>query len=967
MPFQLPRMNLFLTKMNARLFVIKYVLVLFLSVYALTGFSTSNVISDNTFTIPKSPNDQREYKALTLSNQLEVLLISDPSSDKASAALDVYVGSADDPQEFLGLAHFLEHMLFLGTKKYPTPDEYQKFISDHGGSHNAFTSLEHTNYFFDVQSDFLEEALDRFSQQFTAPLFNADYVEREVNAVHSEYTSKLKDDGRRFFSAIKTSLSKSHPYSKFSVGNLDTLKDTPEKTLRNALLDFYDNNYSANKMRLVVLGKEPLHTLNKWVANKFSDIPNKNLETTRIEQAFFDSGMLPAQLNVQTIMDKRSLTIAFPVPSDSPYKDSQPLNYIANLIGHEGKGSLLSKLKSMDLVDSLSAGSEFDTEKQTMLLINMSLTQKGLDNYKLILNTLFDYLALLKKEGIQKLYFDEQAQLLNIAFQYQEKSEPIHYTSSLAMALHESTPSKVLIEHYTLTNYNPALYLQFIEQLTPSNMLIALSAQSLEVDKETQWYQAPYKLSKLDNDFVNQLREVELNKGLHMPAANEFIPEDTKLLSNSQMKPEALKQSKGFDVWYAYDSSFGTPKANIFLTLRSPISSISADNENKTDILTALLNDSLNEYSYPAYLAGLNFELYQHMRGVTVKISGYNDKQSNLLIKIINSIKNTSFNKDRFEIIKERLQRQLENAKDKKPFEQAISRAQNRLINPSWNETERLAALENLSADDIRLYREQFLKDLEAVLFVNGNVSRASTLNIANQIDAVLLKNSHATHVERAKITKLAGDKLWASPVKVEHPDTGYIYYLQGKNNSIEEQAKFLLLNQAISTDFYGVIRTDKQLGYIVFSTNFDLLEVPAIAFIVQSPVAKGEILLKETRLFLEAQLSNIPTLSDDNLNRYKSAVISKLLKQDNTLYSRSNRYWQDIDKENYEFDTNEDMAQAISKIKLEELVGTLEELISDKGRGLLIYTYQDKGELNYEELDLAPLTNESKTGLSRF
>lgn len=946
--------------------MIKYLLVLFLSFYALTGFSSPS-IGDNEIMIPKSPNDQRQYQALTLKNKLQVLLISDPESDKASAALDVYVGSADDPEAFLGLAHFLEHMLFLGTKKYPTPDEYQKFISDHGGSHNAFTSLEHTNYFFDIQAGFLEEALDRFSQQFTSPLFNAEYVDREVNAVHSEYTSKIKDDGRRFFSAIKTSLSANHPYSKFSVGNLETLKDTPEKSLRDALLDFYNLHYSANKMRLVVLGNEPLSKLKNWVETKFSEIPNKDIEVVNIDTPFFDAGTLPAQLNVQTVMDKRSLTLAFPIPSDSPYRDSQPLNYIANLIGHEGKGSLLSKLKNLDLVDSLSAGSEFDTQKHSMLLISMSLTQKGLDNYKLILETLFNYIALLKTQGVQKLYFDEQAQMLDIAFQYQEKSEPIHFTSSLAMALQESTPSKVLVESYQLSHYNPKLYYEFIEQIKPSNMLVALSARDIDAEKQTDWYQAPYKLTKLDSKFIQELTQTEFVKDLHMPGANEFIPEDTKLLNKPHTLPETLKKSKGFEVWHAFDASFGTPKGNIFLTLRSPISNISADHENKTDILVSLLKDSLNEYSYPAYLAGLNFELYQHMRGITIKISGYSDKQSNLLVKIINSLKNVRFNEDRFVIIKERLQRHLDNAKDKKPFEQAIARVQNILINPSWTETDKLTALTDISLEDVNDYRRKFLAELEAVLLVNGNLSRASTLNIANQIDAILLKETKTTHVDRAKITKLEGESTWASSIKVNHTDTGFVYYLQGKNNSTEEQAKFLLLNQIISTEFYGSIRTDKQLGYIVFSTNFNLLDVPAIAFIIQSPVAENDVLLNETRLFLESQLPKISNLNLQSIERYKSAIISKLLKQDNTLYSRSNRYWQDIDRENYEFDTNKDIAKAITEIKLDDLEVLLRQLITDKGRSLLVYTSDEQTDANSEELNLTAIPAKNEISLTTF
>ena len=948
--------------------MIKAYLIFFLCILSIptTGLTAEPVQANAN--IEKSPNDQREYLALTLPNQLQVLLISDPNTDKASAALDVYAGSADDPKEFLGLAHFLEHMLFLGTEKYPTPDEYQKFISDHGGSHNAFTSLEHTNYFFDIQAAHLEQALDRFSQQFTAPLFNADYVEREANAVHSEFTAKIKDDGRRFFEAMKSTLAEDHPYSKFSVGNLQTLKDLPAKSLRDALLDFYAAHYSANKMRLVILGKEPLETLKQWAIDKFSNIPNRDIPIKPLNLQFFDAQSLPKQINVQTVMDKRNLTLAFPIPSDANYIQSKPVNYIANLIGHEGKGSLLSKLKKMDLVDSLSAGSEFDTQEHALFMINMSLTQKGLDQYQDILDIVFDYIALLKQQGIKKLYFDEQATLFDIAFKFQEKSEPIHFTSSLAMALQETPPEKVLSEAYQLTDFNPELYLSFIHKLSPDNLLVALSANAISTDQETKWYKAPYKTFKLSSELLSQLKETTHHADLYLPAANEFIPESTTLLNSTKNpKPELLKSSEGFDIWYARDSSFGTPKANIFLSLRSPISNLSAGNYNKTDILVSLLKDMLNEYSYPAYLAGLHFELYQHMRGITIKISGYNDKQGNLLLKILKTLKYGTLNEDRFNIIKERLKRQLENAKDKKPFEQAISMAQNTLIKPSWNEEERLLALTDLTFKDMPAFRETFLEALQSVLLANGNLSRASALSIGDQIDALILQDAKKVQVERAKIIKLEGDKAWINNRLVEHPDTGYVYYVQAKNDSMQEQAKFLLLNQILSTDFYATIRTDKQLGYIVFSTNFTLLDVPAIAFVVQSPTSSAETLLNENLSFLSSQVATIQALSTTEFERYKKSVSSKLLKQENTLYSLSNKYWQDIDRENSQFDTNEALAEAVNNVKIDELSSLLSSIIENKGRHLLIYTAKEAQLSEQASEEFKDLTQAVKDQLSVF
>lgn len=76
--------------------------------------------------IIKSDNDKCQYRMITLKNSLQILLIHEPELDKASAALDVNVGSMSDPDDIPGLAHFLEHLLFMGTAKYPEENEYNR-------------------------------------------------------------------------------------------------------------------------------------------------------------------------------------------------------------------------------------------------------------------------------------------------------------------------------------------------------------------------------------------------------------------------------------------------------------------------------------------------------------------------------------------------------------------------------------------------------------------------------------------------------------------------------------------------------------------------------------------------------------------------------------------------------------------------------------------------------------------------
>ena len=80
------------------------------------------------YNLVKSPSDKNEYRCLKLKNNLMVYLINNPTAEKAAASLQVHVGSLRDPRNFQGLAHFLEHMLFIGSKKYPGEGEYMTFL-----------------------------------------------------------------------------------------------------------------------------------------------------------------------------------------------------------------------------------------------------------------------------------------------------------------------------------------------------------------------------------------------------------------------------------------------------------------------------------------------------------------------------------------------------------------------------------------------------------------------------------------------------------------------------------------------------------------------------------------------------------------------------------------------------------------------------------------------------------------------
>ena len=256
-------------------------IVIILTSLSFVRYSNNPNQPNNTMSVNiiKSKSDKRQYKHLTLPNKLQALLVHDPEGDKSAASLDVRVGCSLDPKPLYGTAHFLEHMLFMGTEKYPSENEYTEFIKNNGGGDNAYTSLTDTNYYFDISNEAFPEALDRFSQFFKKPLLGESSTEREMKAVDSEFNQSLQSDAWRFFSLLQENSNPESTLHRFNCGNIESLK---QEGIRDALLGFHKKWYSANIMKLCVVSNRDLETLEKEVIELFSEVPNLDVEVPNL-------------------------------------------------------------------------------------------------------------------------------------------------------------------------------------------------------------------------------------------------------------------------------------------------------------------------------------------------------------------------------------------------------------------------------------------------------------------------------------------------------------------------------------------------------------------------------------------------------------------------------------------------------------------------------------------------------------
>lgn len=892
----------------------------------------------------KSPNDDNQYRFIELENGLKVILVSDKEADKAAASMNVAVGSGDDPQDREGLAHFLEHMLFLGTEKYPDPGEYQQFIKSHGGQHNAFTAFQDTNYFFDVQAEFLAPALDRFAQQFAAPLFTAELVDRERNAVHSEFSSKQKDDGRRFYSVKKAASNPDHAFSQFAVGNLSTLENTDDNPLRPDLIEFWKQHYSANLMSLAVYGPQTLDDLEAMVRGRFDAIENRKLEPMRHKAALFEPEALPAKITADAIKEVRSLTLTFPIPSQEDNYRTKPASYVANLLGHEGPGSLFDVLKRAGLAESLSAGLGMDTGDNATLEINIALTPKGLSRHKDILPLVFDYIEKIRQKGISERRFLEMQNLARIDFRFREQGSPLHEAMRLSSQLLDYPPEDLLRAPWLVERYATEQYREILGQLTPDNVLVFVLAPEPELKNPniTDWYEAAWTREPLTPQTLAKTGLPELASQLSLPPANPFVPEDLQLVPGQTMEqPMMLGSLGGMDIWFARDTRFDTPKANVFLSLRTPAATASARGHVLTQLLVDSINANLNAWAYAASLAGLDYSVYPHLRGITVRVGGYDDKLHTLMNRILLQVATPELTLQRFDIARQNLIDSLQNQAKDRPVEQTSEFVQTALIEGAWSTDAKLRAAREVTFDELLSFSEQAFSQVDPVMMAHGNLTEASALNLARQINAIVLRNSETTQVDRSQVRQLPDQQTEVS-LKVDHPDTGYTLYMQGDNTSFEERARFRLLAQILSSPFYEEIRTNRQLGYIVYATPFEMLETPALGFVVQSPSASYTEIDQAIRKFADGFEKNLAGLTEKQLAREKQAVVSKLLEKDRQLGEISSRYWREIDRGAENFNSREQLAEAVKNVSRQELLDTFRKAVLERDQVLRVVTGGD-------------------------
>lgn len=870
--------------------------------------------------VEKPATDDRSYRFVQLENGMKVVLVSDPTTDSSGAAVCVGVGHFSDPAEFPGLAHMLEHALFMGTEKYPVENEYSAFLTSHGGYSNAYTQTEATNYHFEVQSPFFEEALDRFAQFFVGPLFAQDSLAREVKAVDAEHSKNTQSDMWRFYQLDKSTSNPEYPYHKFGTGNAETLWTKPKSEgldTREAFLKFYDQYYSANQMSLSIVAREDLDTLEAWVKERFSSVRTNGRDKLSFPGSPYTDAHVGIRQYVVPKKDASQIDVAWLLPEQYSNYTKRPCSYLSHLFGHEGKGSILSHLKAKGLALELSAGTMTSESGFSIFGVTVDIPPEAVDSADEILDVIFQYTRMLQTEGPKEWIYEECRDIANASFRFAGKSGVVNYATRIAGNLQHYPSEHVLSGPSLYREYAPDEIRAATDAMTPNKARIRISSPSLagKCTQSETWYGTAYLQEAVPDELIKRWSTSAIDPALHLPPPNPFIATDfslftpkvdhpvepdlgdidfsdattrTKLMDAARrlsLAPETIRDDDNALAFFLSDDRFGKPRANASFWLSIPAAYESPRSTVLTDLYTQLFKDQLNELAYDASVASLDYSFNNTTTGLEVHIGGFNHKLTVLAEHIVSAMPTLTFSDEKFEIYRAKTERRYRNFAMEQPYSHAILNLTCMLTAPRYHNDAKIGPIQSVTAGELREFIPRIMSEVFVRAVVYGNTNAESATALVAAVERPFRASSHgAIGVDRRFLNRAVrlpyGMELrhtQAAP-NPENPNAAIEVVFQIGPHSPQQSVCVDVLAQVINEPFFNILRTKMALGYLAFSGVRSDLGVESIRLLFQSDKVTCEELDRRIESFLFTFRSLLADMPEEDFHTNVSAVLREKL-----------------------------------------------------------------------------------------
>ncbi|NLS12159.1 peptidase M16 [Vibrio sp. SM6] len=878
--------------------------------------------------IATSPNDERAYRTLTLDNGIDVLLVSDPDSDKSSAALNVGVGLLQDPPEQQGMAHYLEHLLFLGTEKYPDPNEYKQFLTENGGISNASTWLTYTNYMFKVNNEAFEPALDRFSDFFKSPIFSEKYSDKERSAVNAEWSMRRELD---FFGQFKLSrkMMGSHPANRFLIGNNETLSDKPGSNLHQATQAFYHDYYSANIMKVALISPLPLDDMAQLAREYFGSIKNKQIDKPAVTSDINFAELGGRKIYYKPNKDVKQIKLDFVIENNQHEFAYKPNVFVTYLLGSEMPGTPTQLLKSRGWISSAVAGASpnfFGNYGE--LSITIDLTDAGMLHREEIVALYMQYIAIIKARGVDKMYFDEIQTVLANDFRFLAKEDDFRYAARLVNAMQDYPLNYAISAPYYYGAFNADAVHHVLSQLRRDRLRVWYISQQERVAKKQHFYAGQYRIEPLSAKEVASWQQHD--PALTLPKVNRLLPHEfaLKSVATSSSLPQKIDNTHDVEIWFFPSQHFSSEPKGI-LTLEFNMGKASRSSINQ--VALALWSDMYQLHHSlllaEAEAAGISASTSVE-NGLELEMDGFTDKQITLFDTLVGEL-NPTMSQANFEQAKDRYIRGIKNQQKQFVMYQLFP-AMRKVVRAAQHENSALIkAAEQLSFEQYQQRIATLLAHNQPRLLAFGNYDEQDLAQYARIIDTALGAN-HET-LEDVQTQWYVPKGVISYQQNTAAADIGLLDIMFHPQPSLKQRAIAKVFAVHFGTEVFEQLRTEEQLAYAVGGFDLPMDSYAGMAMYIQSPVLSLPQAQARFDRFKREYGAKLADLSEQQFSAIKQGVLVDLNQAPKNLGEELRPLLQDWYGREWQFDSKAKLIEAVEAVTLADLNAFYQQTIANE------------------------------------
>ena len=887
-------------------------------------------------------NETRSIKHHKLDNGMNVITIYDKNTKTSAAAMSVKVGHNNNPENIDGLAHYLEHMLFMGSRKYPKENYFFDKLSSSGGSTNAFTSDIMTVYFFETFNEFFEDAFDIWAHFFIDPLFNKAYLKKEASNVNEEYNLRREDGFLKLIHVLKKIVNQKNSYSRFTVGSYESLVLSPAKKKMNMyreLKDFFNKYYQPQFMNLVIYTNKS--NIIDIVKSKFKKLKNNSKRIPPPPPLFLDKKIY--NVNIKNSSKKNYTYIILPITINNNFYDTiNSVEILVNIIEFYGKNSIIDILKyKKKYILDLSIDYDMNTMEDIFIYIKFELTDLGVNNISELYNIYIDFLQNIYKIKKTKLVelIEEYKIIYKNTFLYKISYDSLKTVQKLSQnmilypvkniftyAYLDNSRANVIDNFYRITKFNNIIVIKYVHFLKNGQI-------------ETHFK------TKFNFESKNIIRSSKRLDTTLLQKKNKYIPKIKNLVFKSSFSyPKILYKDASYEVWKCTSNTYNQPYFFMSIIVQTNLENNSIKNFLYQVLYKEYLEFYLDKHLYYFAEAGYKVQIKMKYNYLYLTLSGIEYNIKKILIKVLYTIYNLYYNEETFITLLRNLKKRINDEMIIPPHEQLIQEYKSVVNRNYFSSKKKFFTISKLNFNEFKNIYKKNMSEYKLQFFIQNKASSAESREFFSMIINFLKNKLPIKKKIIPKKTNLFKKRQSLSNKKIVVTSSNnindinkallYSFYFE----SVNYKTKFILylIKNYINEKFFNTIRTELTYGYIAKviildikmpSINTDFINEKfncSLAFVVQTTKSTKKLLL-DIEKFIHDNLST--PISESSFKKYlRKLYLGVDVPYDNFKDECYSNFYE-ILNHSYIFERKEKKKELLNQIKYSDYVRVLKEV----------------------------------------